>query len=77
MGGPKRGWRCAPAAPPHTKITPHARLTMPSLLPTLHQILVAGKDIKAMQFKVGLGGKNAKTVSIGELRKKGERFVCG
>ncbi len=54
-----------------------ARLTTPSLLPTLRQILVAGKDIKAMQFKVGLGGKNAKTVSIGELRKKGERFVCG
>lgn len=29
------------------------------------QVLIAGKDIKATQFKVGLGGKNSKTVAIG------------
>jgi hypothetical protein len=37
-------------------------------------VLVAGKDIKATQFKVGLGGEKAKLVAIG-FTKSNELFV--
>lgn len=38
------------------------------------KVLVAGKDIKATQFKVGLGGEKTKLVSIG-FTKSNELFV--
>lgn len=38
------------------------------------QVLVAGKDIKATQFKVGLGGEKAQLIAIG-FTKSNELFV--